>query len=64
MKIKELKDRSVGELQKLLGEQREILRSLRFQVSTAQESHVHRVSDTKKTIARILTLLKEKASAS
>lgn len=63
MKANELRGKSDDELKKLLAETRERLRSLRFNVSTSQESHVRDVRDVKKTIARILTLLKEGASA-
>lgn len=62
MKVKELRGKSAGELEKLLAEQREKLRSLRFNVSTAQESHVRELREAKKTVARILTLQKEEAS--
>jgi large subunit ribosomal protein L29 len=61
MKIKELKDRSVGELEKLLNEEREKLRGLRFAVSTSQESKVRSLRETRKTIARIQTLLTQNA---
>jgi len=61
MKVKELRSKSAGELEKLLAEQKEKLRSLRFNVSTAQESHVREMREAKKTIARILTLQKEEA---
>lgn len=59
MKVKELRGKSAGELEKLLAEQREKLRSLRFNVSTAQENHVREIREAKKTIARILTLSNE-----
>jgi len=59
MKVKELRGKTAGELEKLLAEQREKLRSLRFHVSTSQETHVRGVREVKRTIARILTLLKE-----
>ena len=63
MKIKELKAKSPGELEKLLREQREHLRSLRFAVSTSQESKVRSIRETRKTIARILTLLGQETKA-
>lgn len=61
MKIKELKDRSAGELEKLLNEEREKLRGLRFAVSTSQESKVRSLREARKTIARIQTLLTQNA---
>ena len=62
MKIKELKDRSSGELEKMLREERERLRSLRFAVSTSQENKVRTIRETRKTIARIQTLLTQNAN--
>ena len=62
MKLKELKEKSVGELQKLLGEQRESVRALRFAVATNQESKVRKIRASRKTIARILTLIKRNAA--
>ena len=57
MKIRELKEKSTGELQKLLAEDRERVRALRFGVSVGQETKVRRIRAAKKEIARILTLL-------
>lgn len=61
MKIKELKDKPLGELEKMLREGREKLRALRFAVSTSQESKVRSIRETRKTIARIQTLLTQEA---
>lgn len=63
MNTKELRGKSEAELRKLLAETRERLRALRFNVSTSQESHVRDMRTARKTIARILTLLKEEESA-
>lgn len=63
MKIKELKDRSSGELEKMLHEEREKLRALRFAVSTSQERNVRSILEARKTIARIQTLLTKNANA-
>jgi ribosomal protein L29 len=60
MKIKELKDRSKGELEKLVSEEREKLRALRFGLSVSQESKVRKLRASKKTIAQALTLIKQK----
>ncbi len=57
MKIKELKQKSEIELQKLLQESREKLRELRFKVALKQLKKVMKIRDVKKMIARILTLL-------
>ena len=57
MKLKELKTKNEGDLQKLLQEKRDQLLSLRFKVSTNQLKTVRELRLVKKTIARILTLL-------
>lgn len=62
MKLKELKEKSVGELEKMLREERESVRALRFAVSTNQESKVRKIRAARKTIARILTLIKQNAT--
>ena len=59
MKLKELKDKPLAELEKLLREQRESLRATRFSVAASQESNVRKIRNARKTIARILTLLKQ-----
>ena len=63
MKLKELKEKSAGELEKMLREERENVRALRFAVATNQESKVRRIRASRKTIARILTLIKQNATA-
>ncbi len=59
MKLKELKERPLGELEKMLREEREKMRATRFAVSASQESNVRKIRESRKTIARILTLLKQ-----
>ncbi len=58
MDLVELKQKSASELKMLLNEQRELLRELEFQVREGQLKQLHKIKLTKKTIARILTLLK------
>ncbi len=58
MKFKELKEKSRAELEKLLATERAHWRDLRFQVAAEQEKQVHKLSVSRRTIARILTLLK------
>ena len=60
MKIKELKSKSDNELQKILAESREKLRELRFKLSSGQVKNVREIREVRKTIAQILTLLKER----
>lgn len=58
MDFSELKQKPISELPALLGEQRNILRDLEFQAHEGQLKQFHKIQLTKKTIARILTLLR------
>ena len=60
MKVKELKDKSKEELTKLLIEIREKLRQLKFDLSAGKVKNIDEIRETRKTIARLLTLLKGK----
>jgi large subunit ribosomal protein L29 len=60
MTIKELRAKPINELQALLNEKRESLRAMRFKVAQRQLKKVHDVKNTRRDIARILTILKEK----
>jgi large subunit ribosomal protein L29 len=64
MKIKELRQKKVGDLHKLLKSSRENLRSLRFSISSEQEKNVRKIRDIKKDIAKILTILNTKETGS
>lgn len=55
MKAIELKGKSKNELEKLLGEKRAALMSLRFKVVTGSLKNVREIRAIKKDIARILT---------
>ncbi len=59
MKIKDIRELSVNELQKTLNEQKEELFNLRFQHSINQLDNPMKIVETKKTIARLLTVLRE-----
>lgn len=59
MKIKDLREKSIAELQKLLSEQRAELTTVRFQVASNQESKVRKLRQLKHDIAKILTVLNE-----
>jgi large subunit ribosomal protein L29 len=61
MKIKELRQKKVADLHKLLKSNREELRSLRFSIGSEQEKNVRKIRDVKKNIAKILTLLNTKS---
>lgn len=60
MKIKELNQKSKDELKKNLGENRELLRSLRFDLAAGKVKNIRQLRTVKKDIARILTLLNQK----
>ena len=58
MKAKELKRKSKPELQRLLQNNREKLRQLRFDLSSKKIKNVRELRKIRKGIARILTVLK------
>ena len=58
MKITELRQKSESELQKILSDDREKLRQLRFDLAAGKVKNVREVRKIKKDIARILTMLK------
>lgn len=62
MNIKEVKDKSNEELLKALDESKKELFDLRFEKATGTVDNPMRIRETKKTIARILTVLKERES--
>ena len=61
MKTRELRGLSDEELQKQLAERREELFNLRFQAATGALENTARLKQTKREIARILTLQTERA---
>lgn len=63
MKISELKDKSVEELNTELVEQLKSQFKLRMQLSTGQLEQTHLLKQTRRDIARIKTLLNQKVSA-
>lgn len=58
MDIQELKQLPESELQKLLQETREKLRELRFKSARRELKNVREVRESKRTIAKIMTLLR------
>ncbi|MBQ0036339.1 MAG: 50S ribosomal protein L29 [Firmicutes bacterium] len=60
MNIKEVRDKSTEELKKTLEELKAELFDLRFQRATGSIENPMRIREIKKSIARILTVLKEK----
>ena len=62
MNTKELRLKSDSELKKLLADTRDHWREIRFKVAQRQLKNVREIRATKKTIAQILTILKEKTT--
>lgn len=60
MKAQELRNLSIAELHDKLSDFRQELFNLRFQHATAQLDNTQRIPQVKRTIARILTILREK----
>ena len=59
MELQELQQKSVQDLRELLAETRQELRELRFKASEGQLKRIHKISVARKTIARILTILRQ-----
>ncbi|OGZ32918.1 MAG: 50S ribosomal protein L29 [Candidatus Portnoybacteria bacterium RBG_13_40_8] len=59
MKIRELRQRPRKELKENLVSLKDKLRELRFNLAGGKVKNIKEVHQTKKTIARILTLIKE-----
>ena len=62
MKAKELRDLSVAELEKKTVELNQELFNLRFQLHTGHLESPARISQIRKDIARVYTVLKEKSA--
>ncbi|HOX21503.1 MAG TPA: 50S ribosomal protein L29 [Candidatus Paceibacterota bacterium] len=60
MKTKELQKLTDAELKKALEQNQERLRSLRFDLASGKVKNVREIRETRKTVARVLTLLKER----
>lgn len=60
MNIKEIRDLSDADLLKTLDESRKELFDLKFKKATGTVENPMRIRELRKTIARILTILKEK----
>jgi len=61
MKPKEVRSKSIDVLRELLKEKRERLRDLRFSLAGGKVKNVREIREIKRDIARILTIIKEKA---
>lgn len=60
MKTKELQKLTDSELKKALEQNQEKLRSLRFDLASGKVKNVREIRETRKTIARIYTIIKER----
>lgn len=60
MKMSEIRDLSVQELQRRLSDEEESLANLRFQLSTSQLESPIKVRTIRRDIARIMTLIRQK----
>ena len=60
MKVTELRDMTADQLQAKLKELKSELFNLRFQHAINQLDNPHMISDVKKDIARVMTVLQEK----
>ena len=60
MKASELREMSVEQLNGKLGELKEELFNLRFQLEIKQLDNPHKIKDVKHDIARVMTVLREK----
>ena len=63
MKIKELRNKDEKSLNKMEFVLREKLRALRFDLQAGKVKNVKEVKQTRRTIAQILTIMKEKKYA-
>jgi len=59
MKIKELREKNKGELNRILIEKKEIIRKIRFDIASKQVKNNKELDKAKKDIARIMTLINE-----
>lgn len=60
MKTKELREKKITELNKILEDERKNLQKLNFDVDTKKLKNNQEIKNTRKNIARILTILTEK----
>jgi large subunit ribosomal protein L29 len=61
MKAKDLREKSVDELKTTLGQEQEAQFKLRMQQVTGQLTETHKVKQTRRNIARLKTVITQKA---
>ena len=59
MKIREIRQKSIQELQKLLEETRSNLVDFRFRVHSGRVKNVHELREARRTVARVITMLNQ-----
>ncbi len=60
MKAKEIREMSAEQLNAKLGELKEELFNLRFQLAINQLDNPHKITDVKRDIARVMMVIREK----
>jgi len=60
VKAKELRDMTIDELQKKMNDTKDELFRLRFQLATGQLDSVMRIKETRRNIARVKTVIRER----
>jgi|UniRef100_A0A7V3REY0 large subunit ribosomal protein L29 len=60
MKVKDLREMTIDELSSLVSDQKEKLYKLRFQLELSQLQDTSQILQTKRDIARIKTLIRER----
>ncbi len=63
MKAKEIREMNVDELAGKLKELKSELLNLRFQLAINQLDNPHKIEETKRNIARVMTVIREKKNA-
>lgn len=63
MKAKEIREMNVDELAGKLKELKSELLNLRFQLAINQLDNPHKIEETKRNIARVMTIIREKKNA-
>jgi ribosomal protein L29 len=63
MELAELKEKNAAELNELLKEQSALLRDYRFKVASGQMKTFNKISEAKKIVARIQTILTQRSIA-
>ena len=63
VKAEQLREKTIDELQQQVGTLREQLFKLRFQKATGQGENPQKIGFVKKDLARVLTVIREKAGA-